>query len=223
MGRCLPTSAGTGTYSSSKCTTEGGKQAFAWSPGANAGHFTTKLASGAVTLETVGRVKLTCVGESGSGEWFGAKRAQAVTLRFSGCLEAGKQCASPGAAPGEVRSETLNGTLGVQTLGATHAKDKAALSLFPPGHHGAFAQISCGTTTIVLRGAGIVPVKANKAGTTQVLKLKAAKGKQKPEKFAGGAVEVLEASIDGAPYEQAGLTAALTQTDEEALEIDTVA
>jgi hypothetical protein len=57
---------------------------------------------------------------------------------------------------------------------------------------------------------------------TQALKFKASKGKQKPESFAGEPKEILEASFNAKPFEQAGLSLTTTQTDEEALEVNSV-
>ena len=68
----------------------------------------------------------------------------------------------------------------------------------------------------------IVPVKANKMLLTQTLKFKASKGKQKPESFVGEPKDILEASFNGEPFEQAGLTLTATQTSEEAVEVNSV-
>ncbi|MGO9320283.1 MAG: hypothetical protein ACLQBY_05725 [Solirubrobacteraceae bacterium] len=66
----------------------------------------------------------------------------------------------------------------------------------------------------------IVPVKANKMSLTSTLKFKASKGRQKPEGFAGEPKDILEASFDEGPFEQAGLTATIAQTGEEAVEVN---
>jgi hypothetical protein len=68
----------------------------------------------------------------------------------------------------------------------------------------------------------VLPVPANKMMLTQVLKFTAAKGKQKPEKFGEGERDVLEASFDKGAYEQASLTVKVTDSNEEAIEINTV-
>ncbi|MGO9490213.1 MAG: PKD domain-containing protein [Solirubrobacteraceae bacterium] len=222
LGRCVKLAKGTGRYSSSKCTTEGGSLDYEWTPGAAKAAFATKLASGSVTLETTAGVKLTCTGETGAGEYAGAKYVHGVTLTLSGCSEGAQQCSSSGAGAGEIRSAALEGVLGVEKLGATQEKDKTALSLYPPAHTGPIAQFSCGASSVSLTGAVLVPFKADSATSVQTLKLKAAKGKQKPERFVGGATEVLEESVEGGEPKQAGLNATLTLTGEEPIEVNTV-
>ncbi len=223
IGRCVTKNAGEGKYSSSKCTSTGGKDAYEWLPGMEKAGVSTTLATGAVTLETKGRFKVACTGESSTaGGFHGAKRLEGLTLKLTGCAAASQPCTSSGANAGEIVSGGLNALVGIEKLGTSPAKDKAALSFFPPGHKGTIAAFSCGSTAVVLRGAVLVPVKANKPATTQTLKFKASKGVQKPEAFAGGAAEVLEESTDGgAHYEQAGLTAGLTLKPEETVEFNT--
>ena len=221
IGRCTATKAGAGKYSSSKCTATGGKDAYEWLPGAEKTKIQTKLATGSVTLESKAGFKVLCTGESGTGAFHGAKRLEGVALRLTGCTHTSQPCTSSGASAGEVTTGALNGLLGIEKLGTTHAKDKLALSIFPPDHEGAIASFACGPTSVLLAGAVLVPVKADKPGEVQALKFKASKGVQKPKAFAGGAEEVLELSADGGShYEQAGLTAALTLTDEEAIEFN---
>ena len=222
FGRCVSVAAGSGKYSSSSCTAPGGKDAYEWEHGVGKTHFSTKLAAGAVTLATTAGTNVTCTDETGSGEYFGLKTVGATVLRLTGCAELGQKCASSGAGAGEVASRELEGELGVEKLGATSAKNKIALDLFPAGRTGPVAEMTCGSTTVALRGSVIVPLKANKMQVTQALKFKASKGKQKPERFVGGPKDVLEASLNGGAFLQAGLTAALTQTSEEPVEVNSV-
>jgi len=71
----------------------------------------------------------------------------------------------------------------------------------------------------------LVPVRANKASSESPLKFKASKGAQKPfeyETSEGGKVKAtLEARFAGAPTEPIGLTATITQTSKELIEINT--
>ncbi len=223
IGRCVKAEGGPGTYSSSKCTIAGGKNAYSWLPGTEKHGLATQLASGAVTLESVAGVKIVCSGESGKGEFAGAKHLRSLTLKLTGCTEGAQPCASSGAAPGEIVTSALSGLLGIEKLGATHAKDKAALALYPYLHTGALAAFQCGSSSIVLRGSVLAPAKANKPGPSQTLKFKASKGVQKLQGFAGGGGgEVLEESVDGGEYKQAGLSANITATAEELFELNTV-
>jgi len=57
---------------------------------------------------------------------------------------------------------------------------------------------------------------------TQALKAKASRGKQTPESFAGGPKDILEESFNSAPFEQTGLTIAITLTNEEEVEVNSV-
>jgi hypothetical protein len=109
--------------------------------------------------------------------------------------------------------------------GASETRLQRALvscALLPTGKSGPFAEFSCGASAVSVRGAVIVPVQANKMSLTQAVKFSASKGKQKPEHFEGGAQAVLEESIGAGPYEQTGLSATITQTSKEKVEIDSV-
>jgi hypothetical protein len=77
------------------------------------------------------------------------------------------------------------------------------------------------TPGVTVRGSVLVSVKANKMLEVSMLKYEASKGKQKIEKFEGAPADILEASFSGGTFEQAGLTATLTQTSEEEVEINT--
>jgi hypothetical protein len=83
-------------------------------------------------------------------------------------------------------------------------------------------EYSCGTTSVTVRGSVIGTVKPNKASAAQSVKFGAKKGMQKPEDFEGASKTVLEESIDGAAYQQTGLTATITQTNGTKVEINSV-
>jgi len=146
-----------------------------------------------------------------------------VVLKLTGCALAGAKCSSAAAPAGEIVSRSLEGALGVEQLGASESKDKLGLDLVPTGGAGAVMEFSCGSTAVAVRGSVIVPLEANKMATSSALEFKASKGKQKPESFAGGPTDVLEASFAGAPYEAIGLTLAGTQASEEAVEVSSTA
>jgi len=84
------------------------------------------------------------------------------------------------------------------------------------------AQFECGASAVRLRGSVIVPVSTNRMLQSQSWSFTAARGVQKPARLEGGAQTVLEMSIGGGAYAQAGLTMDSTQTSEEAVEINTV-
>lgn len=229
FGRCVDLAAGSGKYSSAACTKVGGKDAFEWDYSLGKAHFTTRLANGTVKLETAKAFKITCTGETGTGEYTGLKTVGHFVITLTGCEEATQACSSAqagigeaGLATGEVVSGTLEGVLGVEKAGSKSASNRIALALFPAGRTGSLLQLDCGSASVAVDGAMLVPVVANKAVSSAALKFAATKGKQKLESFVGGPKEVLEASIDGAGAEQMGLTASLTETSEEAIEINTV-
>jgi hypothetical protein len=163
-----------------------------------------------------------CTTETSTGEYTGHKTVGGVVLRLTGCERLGEQCTSPSAAAGELVTSSLEGVIGIEKLGATAKENKIALDLFPIGHSGPVLEFSCGATEVTVRGSVILPVPANKMVLSAKLKFLATKGKQKPERFVEGAKEVLEASFNKGPYEQIGLAVKVTQTNAEALEINTI-
>jgi len=196
---------------------------YEWYPGVLKTPFKTKLASVAVTLESAVKTsKVTCTGETSAGEYTGQKTVGGVVLALTGCKRGTEKCSSMGAAPEEIVTNALEGELGVETLGATSASNKIGLDLYPVGKTGPVMEFSCGITTVSVQGSVIAPVSADKMSLTQALKAKALKGKQKPEGFAGGPKDILEESFNSAPFEQTGLTVAITQTNEEAVEVNSV-
>ncbi len=223
FGRCVAVGNGNGKYSSSGCTTRGGKDGYEWDTGVATPHFKTKLASGSITLESAVKVsKVTCTGESSGGEYTGVRTVGSMTVTLTGCAHGSEECASTGAAAGEIITRALEGELGVEKTGATNAKNKIGLDLYPAGKSGPVMEFACGSTTVTVQGSVIVPIKPNKMSSTQALKFKAAKGKQKPESFVAGPKDILEESFNSPPFEQTGLTMDITQTNGEPVEVSSV-
>jgi YVTN family beta-propeller protein len=198
---------------------------YEWEAGVLNTHFTTKLkAALKVTLETVNGSKVTCTGETSTGEYTGLKTVGDVVLTLTGCelVSSKAKCASAGGATGEIVTKQLEGQLGIDTLGETAAKDKIGLDLFPVGKTGPLMEFSCAGTTVSVQGSVIVPVTANKMLLTVNVRASAKKGKQKPENFVGDLKNVFDESFNGAAVEQAGLTFTTTQTNEEPVEVNSV-
>lgn len=217
LGRCNKVATGKGAYKSAGCTEPLAGGNFEWSPGFVKAGFTDS--GGPVTLETVGKAAVTCKGETGSGEYSGAREVAGVVLRLSECELAGSKCTSTGAGTGEIVTSTLEGALGWREK----AGNKVALDLFPAGGTGSLLEATCGTSSLVVRGSVIGPITpVNNMSASFSLKYKQTKGKQTTEHFEGEANDVLEASIAGGAYEQAGLALESTQANEEELEINTV-
>jgi PKD repeat protein/flagellar hook assembly protein FlgD len=232
LGRCTtvsPVKEGTktvynGAYTTATCTTASTTKTghYEWLPGPGPKRGITGHTE-AVTLETVGKVKIKCAHSSSAGEVTGAKRI-ALTTRFTGCARAtpAVSCQTYGAASGEIVSDELEDVPGyiknevnaegrlVQTVGT---------SLRPAVFGGRIAGFQCGETTTSLTGDAAAAFTAiDKMSTTAKLAYKAAKGVQLPEELLGQPKESLVLAL-GKTQEQVGLTVSETLTAEEAIEV----
>ncbi len=231
FGRCLKVTAGQGGYGNSTCTSAGGTKTYEWYPAFVGSkplvktHFTTAIKSlTQVFLDTAtSGQRITCTGETGKGEYSGPKTVAGVILKLTGCHrgELGS-CASAGSVEGEVLTSALTGTLGiVKTSTEGPLKNKLGLSL-RPAPETPFAEFTCAGVAVVVRGAVIDEVKANSMLLTATLKYSESKGIQKPSHFEGGTTEVLEESLNGEPFHQAGLALTMIQTNEEKVEASSI-
>jgi len=174
------------------------------------------------TLETIKKVKVTCTGESSSGEITSVKTVGNVVVKFTGCASGTKKCTTTGLGEGELETKKLEGVLGIERITVKEGKETrhVALDLYPVGKTGAFLEYTCtGSAPTTLAGSILAPVTAGKMLTTATLKFTATAGKQKPERFEGGEKDVLTNTLN----EQVGLTVTSTQTYEELVEINAVA
>jgi len=223
FGRCVKLATGVkGKFSTAACTLPATAEKFAyeWEPGAGAKPKWTTASSVAVTLETVGRKVISCKGESGSGEYTSAKSVGHVTMTFTGCEFSASKCASTGAGEGEIVTSTLEGQLGVEKK--TSTSTKIALDLLPAGGTGPVAEFTCGTTPVTIRGSVLNPVTANKMAASVTVKYAQTAGKQKPEKFEGMPIDVLETATGEGAFEKTGLALTMTQTNGEKIEVNSV-
>jgi FG-GAP repeat len=230
-GRCVKLPKGaTGEFSNSKCTSPATaeKHSFEWlrGPGPKR-NFTTNIkqtTTSIATLETVSKRKVICTGETGAGEYTGNKTVGNVTFNFTGCEFGGVTCTSPSALEGELRTGILHGTLGVVKMSSEGPiKNTIGMDLVPVVESGAFMELTCGVATISVRGSVIVPVASNAMKLSSNLVYAESKGKQKAESFVGEAKDVLESSLGEEPFEQTGLKLKAIQTNEEKIEINSVA
>ncbi len=212
-GRCDGV-AGTGEYKTASCESLKTKGDDEWFAGIVKDGFTTSGAT--ATVETVGKAKVVCTAESGTGEYAGAKEAANVVIKLTGCESGGSKCASAGAKEGEIVTSALKGELGF----TNEEKGDVAFKLSPASPEAMFAEFDCATTATKWRGAVLVPVTSGAMQLSTALKYSATKGKQKVEAFEEGPIEVLESSIGGKAFEHAGLTTTLTQANEEELEVN---
>jgi len=200
-----------------RSTTHTGK--YEWEEGVANAALTFPLKTGPVALEATNRTKLTCTGESGTGDITGRKTVGEVVLTLTGCESSGQPCTTSGLAAGEMRTTSLEGELGVDSVTEVLGKEvkHIGVDLSPAGRSGPVLKYACGGGEgQTLSGSVIAPVVSNKMATTSALKFTQAAGLQKPESFEGGARDVLTNAIG----EQQGLSLSSTLHTAEAVEIN---
>jgi hypothetical protein len=224
FGRCVKVAA-SGEFTTASCQVESTSHTgnYEWVPGVVKTGFSTSIKpTTAVKLETMtSKEKVTCTGESSSGEITGSKTVGNVTITLTGCESLGGKCTTAGLAEGELQTASLEGVLGVERITEALGKETvhAAIDLYPAGKSGPFLEYTCSTSGLsVLTGSIIAPVASGKTVKTTAFKLVATAGKQKPESFEGGVREVLTNTL----AERVGVSLTATQTNEEAVEVNTV-
>jgi hypothetical protein len=224
FGRCLKVAKGTGKFKGSNCTIEAVGGAYEWTPGPGvSSKFTINWKEGIPTFETVFGTKITCKTATGTGEYTGTKTVGQVLITLKGCETSGGVVTSPGQPEGTIVLKPLMGVLGVEKKGETRQKDTIGLDLFPQETGGLVLEAACAGLPITMRGSLISsPLIKNKMLVPAPVNFIAKSGKQKPERFEGEPRDVLESNTNGGPFEQAGLTLHMTQTNEEAIEVNSV-
>jgi len=235
LGHCVPAptevnskgkTVGTGAFSKNSCAALNKKHAglYNWEGGVTKGHVTSNE-TGVVQLIAANKFKVECRGSiSASGEFVSARRVEGLTFKFSECGSVLGRCTSAGSLEGKITTKTLEGVLGVYKASAKPAGNKAGLEVYPVGKTGPFAEYSCGSKKMTVKGAVILPIRANKVTPTLEVSARASKGKQKAEAFVEGEPKAqLEVSVESEPAEPVGLTMNLHLETEEALELNTVA
>jgi hypothetical protein len=235
FGRCLKvTPKALTNYDSAKClklasedagteTEKLNKGNFKWFSGVVKTKFTTKMKEATIaTLETVGGTKITCTGESSTGEYLNTKEIGKMVAKFTGCETSKIKCESAGAGAGNINTAPLGGPIGVEVVGETPAKNKLANELH--SESGNIAEFECAGLKVVVKGSVLHKIVANAMKLTATEKFTASKGKQKPEHFAGGVAKehILETSTNGGPFEQSGQTITSILTNEEKVEARTI-
>ena len=219
IGRCVAHAGG--KYTSDVCTKEAKGKAvgtFEWEPGATKKHFTG--VGGVATLETIKANRVTCKTEASAGEYTSPKTVGNLAVTFTGCENLGNKCVSPGKAEGEVVTVPLSGTLVWEKFGK-----KVSIDLVPQSGE-LFTEFQCGPANVKVKGSVLTNIPVNKAESKVEEKFTAKKGKQKPEYYYTSKTEkvkdVLISKIGATEFEQAGQTLTNVQTNEEALEVNTV-
>lgn len=215
-----------GPYKTSGCTTKAvgaTEEKFAWVPLSAPVSFTSEMTAGTTaTLETVGGTKISCKKEHGTGEVATPTEVANVIAHFEECSSSTFPCQNKGGTTGDINTEPLSGTTGVEKLGTTPPfNNKLAGELHGPGG-GPLAEFECAGLSVVTTGSVLHPVSSGKMLTLAKEKFTASKGEQKPEKYLGGTTDehILESSTGGGPAEEAGQTFAGSVKNSKAVELN---
>lgn len=179
-----------------------------------------------VVLETIYGNKVECEKVTAHGNYSSAdtKEIEGVVATFTHCeatiLGSAHACTSEGAAEGEIVTSTLVGKLGIIHYEPDPSKEQVGISLAPASGT-TFAELTCDGLKVVVRGSVIHPVTKNTMLLEENEKYTEKKGKQTPEQFEGGPVDVLETSINGGAFIESGETLLTTIVNEEKMEVNT--
>jgi hypothetical protein len=221
FGRCVKVASGMGTFATGNCTGEGGERKYEWIPGPGPKPgFTLGLKPKTTFFyeAVTSKARLTCVGETGTGDVTGPTAVGNVTLLLTECESGSLACNSAGAGRGEVLLTQGTGTLGVIKAGETPLEDRIGLDL------SAEVAVECGggILRIAIGGVAIGTVSPTHSMTVKrIWKFTESKGFQKPTMLEGGVAESFEWTDNGTP-EEVGLTLASSLLTEEKVEINTV-
>jgi hypothetical protein len=154
--------------------------------------FKGKGSAGDLEVEGVGEVQ--CSKSADTGEFNGPKSADNVKVTFTSCATLGHKCESPGAAVGEIRTETLEGEVGYLAGGGTESPIVGVdLKPQPPAKY--LAQFTCNPEELNLRVRGSVVGEVlppyNKFTKEATLKFHSHNGIQEWESFEGGPIDTL--------------------------------
>ena len=244
IGRCIAHKGG--KFKEAGCKTEAKvatEEKFEWYPGDGSEspktkeakpilkkHFTTKIkeGTGLAKLETVHGVVVTCVNQTGEGEFTSVKTLSVTNVVFTGCESNAFQCNStnPKAANiGEIRVVPLVGLIGIEKIGLLNgkedpAKDKLANEL-SPAEGTVFTEFECGPAKAKVIGHVLSPI-TNKMLSSMTVKFTATKANKNPKNSQVEKKLILESSISGGPFEQAGQTLTTVQEGEEKAEVSSV-
>jgi hypothetical protein len=251
VGRCVKKAGGKWKDGACKVKAVAGEEKFEWIPVGetenpyNVAHppnlnYTSKSKlETSIQLETTGagnggHVKsvVTCkntsasgAGEESEGTVTGAKTSTAKNVIFHNCESSGLKCKTASATKeGEIKVAELDGLLGWEKISTEGPVKNKVANEFTPKGGGHFADFACGGIAVEVRGHVLNPVTANAMKLSVTVKFVAAKGKQKPEKFVGGPLAILESKFSNVPgeFEQSGQTLTAVQTNKEKLEISTL-
>jgi hypothetical protein len=167
-----------------------------------------------VSLETVGKNKITCLTSAGKGAITGPS-ALNMSITFKGCESSATKCTSTGAAEGEILTTAFEGKLGNLKSGST-----PGVAFFQGKEKSTAAEFACGTTKVKLTGGVVGPISTvGKVESKLTLSYTAKSGIQLFESLFGGPLDVLDLQFGEGTAEQSGLVAKFTLKLSESLEI----
>jgi len=160
--------------------------------------------SKAMTLETVGGLKVKCKADTNKGEVTGPATA-AMTISFTGCTIPGARCQSPNGLPGEIVTQRLLGTLGY----VSRAPKVVGLDLSEPTG-GPLIVFFCGEDLRVEVFGSVIGrlTPLNKTilpGAHVALKFAQKEGHQAIKMLLGGPLDVPLTSVLGGPLQESGI------------------
>jgi len=183
-------------------------------------------ATGNAVLESVGKTKITCTGQTEKqGEYGPGNEVKNIIGEFSGCESSGFKCNSEGKVPGLINTLLLHGEPGIVKTEANQEKNIDGNDLRGEGSPN-LAEFSCGGAPVVVKGGVVVKAQAdstggvtgeytNKMSNKIEVEFLAEEGKQIPREWSPNGegisnakheniVEHLESSLAGGPYEESG-------------------
>ncbi|HEV2974728.1 MAG TPA: hypothetical protein VGX69_06980 [Solirubrobacteraceae bacterium] len=228
FGRCVKVTSG--EFENGACTkTTGSSKRFEWYPAFGSAQplektsFTTAIKEGTSSvLETVAGTQVVCTGETSTGKYASNHTVGNLAITFTHCTASGLSCTSEGAAGGTIVTHTLEGVLGVESLGGEASENGIGEELRPPGGGTVIASFDCGSMPVTISHALIAQVASNSMKASDTVKFKQSGGKQQPLNFVGEPEATLSLRLEEEPPERAGESLTTIQTNEEKLEINSV-
>jgi alpha-tubulin suppressor-like RCC1 family protein len=191
-----------GLLEDSNCTKPATGQEHEWLP--YPGGTSLATTGAALSMETAG-VAVACRSSSARGTFADDKTITGLVLKLSECERAGQKCTSLGEAQGTVTADPLVALLGFSKLGKTTKKDELGLEFSPMS--GSFAEFTCGSTPVTVRGSVVAQVTPVDKQTHKVtFTLKASKGKQKLTGLLEMPLAALETSVEGGEFQGTTVT-----------------
>ncbi len=191
-----------GRFEDSDCTKQVTGQEREWLP--YPGGTSVSTTGAALSMET-GGVAVTCKSSSARGTFADDKTITGLVLELSECERAGQKCTSLGETSGTVSSSPLVALLGFAKLGKTAKQDKLGLEF--SAMSGSFAEFTCGSTQVTVRGSVVAQATpVDKQTHKLTFNFKASKGKQKLTGLLEMPPAALESSVEGAEFQGTTVT-----------------